>query len=377
MGRGVRENFAGTTLQKPSAKRKAYIDNLRLFCILLLFPYHAAMAWNAWGEANYILFGANTAISSFVAAVSPWYMPLLFVLAGVSMKYSLKRRSYRQFIRERCHKLLLPLLSGTLFVMPIMAYFADRWNGGYQGSYFSHYPIFFSKWTDLTGYDGGFGIGHLWFLLYLFVISVLSTVVIQCQKKYWPTLEEKLAGAWSALLLCIVAALLMPVKLGGKDILTYLFFYLGGYYLFSKEEVMKKLQKFRGGFLFCFLLSTAVDVYLFLWSKIEHMFANTIAMYCSGVFGVLFFLCFGERMLNRSSRIVQSLAQDSFLIYIFHFIWVIIFEDMFYQLFPGDGFVFFASVICAFIATYLTCQMVKGLPFLRFLFLGKREKWLE
>lgn len=104
------------------------------------------------------------------------------------------------------------------------------------------------------------------------------------------------------------------------------------------------------------------------------MFENTIAMYCSGVFGVLFFLCFGERILNRSNRIVQSLAQDSFLIYIFHFIWVMIFEDLFYRLLPEDGFVFFASVICAFVVTYLTCQMVKGVPLLRFLFWGKREK---
>lgn len=374
MSWGVRENSAGTALQKPPAKREAYIDNLRLFCILLLFPYHAAMAYNTWGEANYILLGRNTAISSFVVAVSSWYMPLLFVLAGISMKYSLRRRLYSQFIRERCQKLLLPLLSGIFFVMPVMAYFADRWNGGYRGNYFSHYPVFFGKWTDLTGYDGGFGVGHLWFLLYLFVISTVSIAIIQYQKKYWPMLEEKLASVGFAIFFCVAAILFMPVKLSGKSILTYLFFYLGGYYLFSKEELMKKLQKFRGGFLFCFLLSTAADVYLFLWSRSEHMFENTIAMYCLGVFGVLFFLCFGERILNRSNRIVQSLAQDSFLIYIFHFIWVMIFEDLFYRLLPEDGFVFFASVICAFVVTYLTCQMVKGVPLLRFLFWGKREK---
>ena len=30
--------------------RKHYIDNLRWIMILMLIPYHAAMAWNTWGD---------------------------------------------------------------------------------------------------------------------------------------------------------------------------------------------------------------------------------------------------------------------------------------------------------------------------------------
>lgn len=33
--------------------RKYYIDNLRWASILLLVPFHSAMAWNSWGEGNY------------------------------------------------------------------------------------------------------------------------------------------------------------------------------------------------------------------------------------------------------------------------------------------------------------------------------------
>lgn len=35
----------------------------------LLFPYHDAMAYNCWGEGNYVLLIANTWISSFVVLV--------------------------------------------------------------------------------------------------------------------------------------------------------------------------------------------------------------------------------------------------------------------------------------------------------------------
>lgn len=34
--------------------RKHYIDNLRWSILLILIPYHTAMAWNAWGEPFYI-----------------------------------------------------------------------------------------------------------------------------------------------------------------------------------------------------------------------------------------------------------------------------------------------------------------------------------
>lgn len=30
-------------------ERKNFIDNLRWMCILLLIPYHAAIAYNFWG----------------------------------------------------------------------------------------------------------------------------------------------------------------------------------------------------------------------------------------------------------------------------------------------------------------------------------------
>ena len=43
--------------------RKYYIDNLRWMSLLWLIPYHTAMAWNVWGEPNYIFFDKNKLIS--------------------------------------------------------------------------------------------------------------------------------------------------------------------------------------------------------------------------------------------------------------------------------------------------------------------------
>lgn len=62
--------------------RKYYVDNIRWIIILLLVPYHAAMAWNVWGEPNYIYFEGNKIISSIVVFFSPYFMPLMFFIAA-------------------------------------------------------------------------------------------------------------------------------------------------------------------------------------------------------------------------------------------------------------------------------------------------------
>lgn len=51
--------------------RRYYIDNLRVCAILLLIPFHGAMAFNNWGERNYIHFMENDIFSSFIHFVWP------------------------------------------------------------------------------------------------------------------------------------------------------------------------------------------------------------------------------------------------------------------------------------------------------------------
>ncbi len=136
--------------------RKYYIDNLRWMSLLWLIPYHTAMAWNVWEEPNYIFFEKNKLISSIVVFLSPYFMPLLFLLAGISTKYALQKRNFKQYLAERVNKLLIPLLFGTAVLMPILCYFGDKFNCGYNGGFLSHYAVFFTKYTDLTGADGGF-----------------------------------------------------------------------------------------------------------------------------------------------------------------------------------------------------------------------------
>ena len=69
------------------------------------------------------------------------------------------------------------------FFAPPMTYIADKLNYDYQGNFFQHYTVFFTHFTDLTGADGGFSVGQFWFILYLFLISLIAVGIILLQRK--------------------------------------------------------------------------------------------------------------------------------------------------------------------------------------------------
>lgn len=340
-------------------KRKNYVDNLRWFCVCLLIPYHAAMAWNCWGEGNYIILGSDKVISSIVVAISPWYMTLLFVLAGISAKCSLLRRSNKQFVIERVQKLLLPLLIGTLTIVPVLTFYADKVNCGYRGGFIVHYLIFFTRWTDITGYDGGFSIGHLWFLLYLFVISTVALVIDLFLRRYISKFNLGNANVVIVVLFVLISMFAIPVKLGGKSILTYLLLYMIGYYFLSEERIIDNLWNFRYIFLVSWIVLTISNVYLFLWSTVQHEIWNTITMYFSGGFGIFTFLSFGKGALNKANRLTKWLSRNSFLIYIFHFLWVVVFEYYLSIIIDDTNTIFVFSVFGAFVITFLSCRIIK------------------
>lgn len=125
-------------------------------------------------------------------------MPLLFLLAGISTKYSLQKRTGKEYLVERLKRLLVPFLFGTIVFMPIMSYIGDKFNNSYNEGFLKHYAVFVTKYTDLTGADGEFSVGQFWFLLYLLIISIVSVGIIALSQKVIPE-SEKTIPFWLVL----------------------------------------------------------------------------------------------------------------------------------------------------------------------------------
>lgn len=160
---------------KDAVSRRMDIDHLRNAAVLLLIVFHTARLFDAedWHIKDA---GRYLAADLVVRGLNLMSMPLLFLLAGASIAFSLRTRSLGGFAAERVTRLLVPLLAGcVLFVMPQV--WVERHALGAPGRYspidfdgglLSFAPRFF----DCCYPQANFSWHHLWFLAYLFSYSL-------------------------------------------------------------------------------------------------------------------------------------------------------------------------------------------------------------
>ncbi len=358
-----------------SVDRRHYIDNLRWMLLLILIPYHTAMAWNVWEEPNYISFEGNKVISSIVVFFSPYFMPLMFVLAGISMKNSLRKRTKSKYLLERVKRLFVPLLFGTLVLVPVMSYLADKFNCSYTGGFIEHYGIFFTKFTDLTGADGGFSVGQFWFLLYLLVVSVIGIGILTLLEKFLPE-KEKTIPFWAVILLGLPLPLLSDImSIGGKSLAEYTYLFMMGYYVFSKEEIISKAEKYKWLISGIGISAALVNIYLFIWSAKEYALLNTFMKYLTEWFMMISLTGLAKGYFNFTGKVTGYMSKRSFLVYTWHFVWVVTFQYILYQIVGNNTYILFSgTVILSYVMTFICCEISMRIPVLCFLTGNRYEK---
>lgn len=222
--------------------RRYGIDWLRIFVVFLLFPFHAARVFDGW-EINYIKDQTNAFSSWLVAGVGFWFMALLFVIAGYSTFQALQKRSTGAYIKERVLRLLVPLLFGFVLIVPVQGYVASLQHEGFTGNYLRFLRGYFLDFGDISGYTGGFTPAHLWFILYLFVISLCLLPLLS--KLRMPK-EGHAASVWLLLLAFIpmTAAEVLP-DIGGKNPFFYALLFLFGFLIARSNTIMWFIRRIR------------------------------------------------------------------------------------------------------------------------------------
>ena len=185
-----------TNNQADKPERRYYIDWLRVIIVLLLIPFHAARVFDT-SETFYV---QNEVLSS---KLTFWWifighsigMETLFLLSGCATWFALRYRSAARYAKERFVKLLIPLVIGVLVIVPPISYYGKLANTWFRGSYIAYYPHFFDAPQSPEGYTGGFTLAHLWFVLFLFLISLLALPLFQYfESDSGKRVMDKLAG---------------------------------------------------------------------------------------------------------------------------------------------------------------------------------------
>lgn len=305
-------------------ERKYYIDNLRWIATSMLLVFHSCMIFNNWGEANYVNGKDNALLAAFPHLTWPWYMPLLFVLAGMSTRYAFQKRSTKEYAKNRFMKLLVPSIAIIVTFIPIITYYAERFHNQYKGSFLKQYVMFFTKPTDLTGYMGGFTPSHMWFALYLFIISMVALPMIH----YKEGINARWVGRMNiiSLIMLFVIPMLMQVivDIEGKSLGEYFGFFMIGYFVVAEEKVQDVLEKNR--FVLLGLFAALVLIQYF-YEKILFHINPYLAELSYGLYafiGVYCMIAWGRHCLNVRNVFTDFMSKASFGVYMFHQTWVVV-----------------------------------------------------
>ena len=346
-------------------KRNYYLDYLRIISILLLFPVHTLMVWNDYGQKFYVWGGNNRVLSSLIILINPWFMPILFVIAGMCARYSLENRTTKQFIVERVKKLFVPLVSGVILLVPFQTFFARKYFYDYEGTIFDNIIYFFTHFTDLSGYDGAFTPGQLWFILFLFLFSfigVLSAKVIP---------YDKVKNKISDINIYIVIAMFILVwggyyigNLGGFSIGKNLVLYLLGYYILSNECVLSLLDKYRSVLMIMFCSS----LFLLFITYYQYAYYGDVLVNFVAWIGSCALISFAMKYLNKRTKLLDYFNKASFPKYIFHqsiLVAVAYYTLQYVNALPLQiGII----IVTSFIGTIFLYEIIKRIPYVRVLF---------
>lgn len=242
-------------------ERRYDVDWLRVIAILAVFFYHCTRFFDIEG---WHLKNTEQSLAVFVLAtglVWTWAMSLFFLLSGVGAWYALNSRTGGQFLMERVKRLLIPLYTVGLFLLlPPQFYFEIFTNEGYRGTFWGMLPRYFSglghlslDWPgDLLPFPFS---GHLWFLLFLFLISLVTLPLLLYLKsepgRRW---IDRIAG-WcdhrggiflfiiplSLILICLI--FLSNGQNNWADFLWYAVLFVAGYIMVADKRFTRSVMR--------------------------------------------------------------------------------------------------------------------------------------
>ena len=348
--------------QQIKAERKHYIDNLRNMTILLLFPVHTFMIWNDFGSRFYIWMGENKILSTAIVLINPWFMPLLFVLAGMSARYALKKRSIGEFIRQRIEKLLIPFLAGVIILVPFQTLYARKFFEGYKGNVWDNLCYFFTHLTDFSGYDGAFTPGHLWFILFLFLISMIALLVWHFLPYERLEAHVEKMPAYGILLLFIPIWLMYYIgNFGGYSIGKNLALYLIGYYVLSNDIIMEKLEKRIKVLESVCIIATITSVFMYYTlSYYGDLWVNFV-----GWISILVLLVLGKKHFNRRTDFTEYFNQASYPVYILHQSILVVLAYYVVRLSENLLIQVTGILFGSFLLTVVAYHLLRRIPFVR------------
>jgi peptidoglycan/LPS O-acetylase OafA/YrhL len=361
--------------------RLHYIDWLRVLAVLLLFPYHVTRVFNE--EAFYVKADeVSAALNVVLGFISVWHMPLLFLLAGASTYFALRRRGSREYLGERFTRLGVPFLIGVfVLLIPVQTWYGARFNSGYTESFW-HYLVSgdFLKWNIQEGgdYFGGFGFGHLWFIFVLLLVAVIALPLLANRGRgdaLLRGLSRRLAHPawWPLAALLIYAGEALPDPTGALTPFYYLVFFVLGYVAVCDPAFLKAAERYRlpalatGVLLAAFWVLTPGLRDALPDPSLQLTALNLLGAAASWLV-IVGLLGYGRRYLDRTSPALSYLGEASYPVYLLHQTVIVIAAFYVVDLAAAEPLQWLTLLVVSLAGTFGLYEVVRRTRATRFVF---------
>ena len=361
--------------------RKHYIDNIRWITVVIVLIYHVFYMYNAEGVLGGV--GRITDLpvqyyDIFQYLVYPWFMPILFLIAGISSKIYLDSHTDKEFVRTRTTKLLVPSTIG-LFVF----WFLQGYINMHIGEAFSDLSMMGLPKPVIYLIMVASGSGILWFVHVLWIFSVLLVLIKKIEKGKLLELGKK-TPLW------VIPLFFFPIWGAGQILNTpiisvyrfgfYFVFFMLGYFVFSHDEVIEKLKKFAvPSIVLGVLLCVSFAVYYFYIKGGLNYADKPINrgpwFAACAYFGSLSMLLGMARFMDYSTDFTSWMSKHSWGLYIFHYLGI---SSVGYfiakpKLLPALP-CYILSLLAGFLFGYGLYAVISRIPFFRWAVLGIKKK---
>jgi hypothetical protein len=248
-----------------SGGRETYL--MGMLIVLGLVFFHSTQIFNGSGffventqQSDLTVLVANL----FLAYANMWGMPLMMLIAGSAIWYSLRKRTLGQFLLNRLQRLVIPFITGMLLILPPQVWISQKFHlPAYDESYWQFLVGFFDIRFSLGAFPA-FIVGaptntlwttsYLWFLNFLFIYTLIMLPI------FWNLRQESsqhlvsgfvgfLSRSWAIYLLALplglIEAFLMTDPIGVWNRFVWPFFLLYGFVLACDKQFGHVIQRYR------------------------------------------------------------------------------------------------------------------------------------
>ena len=292
-----------------SENRRHDIDWLRVIAIGLLLIYHVTNIFQPWGIFFHFIQSKEPieALWTPMALINIWRIPLLFFVSGMGVFFAIGKRNWKQLIMERSKRILLPLIFGSIFIVPI------------------HNAIFQIFYEHEFNYSPG--VGHLWFLANIFVyVLLLSPVFFLLNRNndsWFFRYSRRLIIYPFWVYLFIIPFVIEAVLINPEYFSVYLFsshgfwigllaFFSGFYFVALGENFWKAIANIK-----YISLTIAFVLYIIRWQIFELKAPNYLTS-IESLNWIFALLGFAFTYLNHPSGILSYLSKAAYPVYILH-----------------------------------------------------------